>query len=538
VTVDAAPDADIVVRRCTVRVVRRGGWSWGPEPQALPRRVVEALPALLRERFAAAAAGGADVEITEPVTLDVSVSLGELLAGLAPEEVGPAGPAPLPPAEPDDAGPPSGSTVDGDTAPVALVPAHFDAEPAALARLRAALAERGVLDRLTTAQRASLAALGLDPAAPPDGPAPVATAATEGPASAPVDTAAAGASAATPVPAGAPGPGTGRGVRAGEVELRSALPFLVASALARIGALDAVGAALSRAGLLADAPLVAAALAYKALGPLRRGWLRDPRDRADAAAFAGIAGDVAEEALVGLARRVRPALPVLTSAVGLTVCAGHEAGRPLLLAGTGGGGLLLVEPDGLFPVAWAEEAAELLPYWRACDRPPVLVAAGVPAAALAPVGVPDIAALTGAGVALASDAAPSRGERWRRLPRAAAGDLKGLTERLAELVAAMDGRRAVPLAEDAAFERALTVTAGVALGTIAWLLWRHREPPDPQLTLARLGDLGGVVRYGPDAVHVRLPLGRRHTDLLENGLLADVPHVVWLGGRTLTFGGG
>jgi hypothetical protein len=339
--------------------------------------------------------------------------------------------------------------------------------------------------------------------------------------------------------------------------VRSALPFLLAAALARIGALDAVGATLSRAGLLTDAPLFAAALAYKALGPLRRGWLRDPQDRADAAAFAGIDGEIAEDALVDHARRLRPALPLLTSAVGLTVSAGHEAGRPLLLArageaglagaaglassllAPGGGGLLLVEPDGLFPVAWEPAAADLLPYWRAGDCPPVLMASpAVSGPALAAVGVPDIAALTGAGVVLAADAAPSRGESWRRLPPAAARDLRALVERLSELIAAMTERRAVPLAADAAFERALTVTAGVALGTVAWLLWRHREPPDPQLAIARLGDLSGVVRYGPDTVHVRLPLGRRHTDLLENGLLADVPHVVWLGGRTLTFSGG
>jgi hypothetical protein len=117
-------------------------------------------------------------------------------------------------------------------------------------------------------------------------------------------------------------------------------------------------------------------------------------------------------------------------------------------------------------------------------------------------------------------------------------DLGALTDSLAELVALMAVRRAVPLADGLAFERTVTLAAAAGLGTISWLLWRHREPPDPQLALARLGDLSALVRFDADAVRVRLPLGRRHTDLLEHDLLADVPDVVWLGGRTLTFGGG
>jgi hypothetical protein len=37
---------------------------------------------------------------------------------------------------------------------------------------------------------------------------------------------------------------------------------------------------------------------------------------------------------------------------------------------------------------------------------------------------------------------------------------------------------------------------------------------------------------------VKVPLGRRHADLWRGGALADVPDVVWLGGRPLTFSGG
>jgi hypothetical protein len=56
--------------------------------------------------------------------------------------------------------------------------------------------------------------------------------------------------------------------------------------------------------------------------------------------------------------------------------------------------------------------------------------------------------------------------------------------------------------------------------------------------LTRFADLEGTVRFTRDAVRVQVPLGRRHTDLWRGGALADVPDVVWLGGRTLTFSGG
>ena len=71
---------DVVVRRSTVEVVRRGGWSWGPDPDALLRRVLDALPALLARELAGLP-DDAHFEIAEPVVLDVRVRLSELLAG-------------------------------------------------------------------------------------------------------------------------------------------------------------------------------------------------------------------------------------------------------------------------------------------------------------------------------------------------------------------------------------------------------------------------------------------------------------------------
>ena len=77
-----ATPADIVVRRCAVRVVRHGGWSWGPQPQRLVDQVLAALPSLIAARLGDLAPDGApDVEITEPVRIVVSLTLADLLAG-------------------------------------------------------------------------------------------------------------------------------------------------------------------------------------------------------------------------------------------------------------------------------------------------------------------------------------------------------------------------------------------------------------------------------------------------------------------------
>ncbi|MBO0870616.1 MAG: hypothetical protein J2P15_18835, partial [Micromonosporaceae bacterium] len=71
----------VVVRHCTVEVLRRGGWSWGPAPDRLPGQALDALARLLTERFAEQLAGDRDVEITEPVRLEVRVPLAGLRAG-------------------------------------------------------------------------------------------------------------------------------------------------------------------------------------------------------------------------------------------------------------------------------------------------------------------------------------------------------------------------------------------------------------------------------------------------------------------------
>ncbi|WP_138733761.1 hypothetical protein [Modestobacter excelsi] len=676
---DLGPRQDVVVRRCTVEVVRRGGWSWGPDPDLLTRRVLDALPELLARELDALPDGDEDIEITEPVVLDVHVGLPELLAGSSGRTGAPSGAGrrlvdvavrasvrtsqvPLArslttgdgasPAGDPDAQPlrapshPPGPPILGfaaelaarhELAPVldllpqptrdavaatlaqAVGPADPDAVlPALLLRVAecgelAVLLELLPIPTLVTWRElwvASAAPAGLprdpgsgergdvaeavtaaldaavtrrraerggdhvvrsgDPAEP--GPAHPATAVSQPDPARDLPLAAGPASGD---PRGEPLPvalslggevvSAGNRVR-GPVEVESVLPFLVAGALARVGVLDALAPALTCAArgddrhLLRQTQLFAAALAYTVLAPLHRGWQRAPGTRTAAAAFADL-DDVRDEALTGFLRRAADAAPVLDAVVALTLCRGHTATRPLLLtevSESAGGGLLLVDPEGLFPIGWTDESDAVVRMWSACGRPNVLLGATPgPDPVLGPVSTERLRRLTAAGMAIATDLPPTRGEHRLRvpgrsawispeLPGAAVPDLiahlallPDQLTRVDDLVRALAvSRRAAPLAPVTGLARTLPLIAALGLGTISWLLWQEREPPDPLLALERLADLSGVVRYSRDEVAVVVPLGRRHADLLRHGLLADVHDVPWLNGRTLTLSGG
>jgi hypothetical protein len=540
-----APTAGgITVHRCVVRVVRRGGWSWGPDPHDLVRQAVNALPDLLAERFAEHLDGdGPDVEITEPVSLTIRLRSPGPLANLVIE------PTPstyvVPHVEPATSN--GKSTVD-DTRARPVPPDR----PVTPTTLFTELAERGELEPLLAllpdeSLRTYLIASLLATRAPWDSDPVVAALVAEfagrfalDPPPAHDDLLRLVQSLADPQPAtDAPEPDTSTAPTrpppvevqeaAGETQVCSVLPFLLAGPLARIGYLDAIGPALAGAGLLAQAPLFAAALAYKVLAA-----------HAAAAAFAGLES-VPE--LGAFAARVRQALPVLDGVLALSLCRGHDPADPLLLTGTDGG-LLLVDTLGMFPIAWAREVAGLLPHWEACGRPDIAVCDSP----LPPACLRDLAT---AGVQLVTSIRPLRGDPLTRLPRAAplwtagrpsarlAADLPAHTEHVNELVRTlMVTHRAVPRAEDRALDRSAMLAASLGLGLIAWTLWRERETTTPVLTMTRFADLEATVRFTPDAVRVRIPLGRRHADLLRHGALTDVHDVVWLGGRTLTFSGG
>jgi hypothetical protein len=548
---------EITVHRCAVRVVRRGGWSWGPDPRGLVQRVLDALPDLLAAEFDEYLTGdGPDLEITEPVRLSVRLSarggggLAPIGLVLEPAAGGDPVPQPVPLPEPErSTSDLAGALPDAvEDVPESRVAALFEelAAREELAALLALLPEE-TLRKYLSALLAELTELTGGPAGPIT-PGPVAELAAElarrlvlpRPPTTRAELAELVGSGEQP--AGSVGEDAPEGPRVaaaprptGETRVGSVLPFLLAGPLARTGYLDAIGPALSGVDLLGDAPLFAAALAYKVLGAPQRGWRRTPEDDAAAATFAGLES---VPDLTAFARRVGPALPVLDGVLALSLCRGHDPADPLLVTGVDDG-LLLVDAQGLFPVAWTSTVDGLLPHWAACGRPPVLVRDGP----LPPTCLRDLAA---AGVRFITDARPLRDDpltrlRWRTPlwttggvePRLAARLPAGHLDELVRTV--FLEHRAVHVAGDRALEHSVALAASLALGMIAWQLW---EGESPVLALTRFADLEGTVRFTRDAVRVKVPLGRRHTDLWRSGALTDVPNVVWLGGRTLTFSGG
>ena len=340
-----------------------------------------------------------------------------------------------------------------------------------------------------------------------------------------------------------------------EFNIRSVLPFLLLGPLSKIGYLEALAATLETIGLSSQAPLFATALAFKVLTPPARGWRRDDEDLTVAAAFAGVETVPPGEALTEFARKTSGHLSPLDSLVSHSLTKGHRPDSPMLLHRTreedGPEGFLLVEMEGLFPLAWANDLQALMPALRYFSETHLLMQH-------ASADVETLAVLNASGFRFLTDAPPTRGETWREIRRSPrerwySNDIDGkptaLARTAAELTRAAEetellwralkvDRPAIATARHSELERSLTVAASLALGTISWALWKDRETVTPVLALERFGDLAGRVRFTPAAVEVRLSLGRRQRDLHEHGLLADVHDVPWLDGRKVEFLGG
>ena len=345
-----------------------------------------------------------------------------------------------------------------------------------------------------------------------------------------------------------------RGLRGKEVRrVASALPFLLLGPLSRLGYWKTLAATMEAANAPEALPLFAGALAYKVLTPPGRGWRREPDAVAAATAFAALDQPVAEPDLVDLARCLSDFLSPLETALAGALVAGHDGRKPLLLYRTPHpqSGYLLLDSEGIFPIKWAATAVGLRTYLIQLEPSPILIPQQAAETKL-------LSWLNEEGFRFITDARPTRGEPWRALHRPGSerwytNDMITSDSRLMQMarmtrVAAEDAetlwqkfaveRPSIPLAADPALDRHLTLAASIALATVAWELWREREPTAPHVALERFRDLEARVYYSRDSVRVGLPLGRRSYDLRDHHLIDDVDDVPWLDGRTVTFGSG
>ncbi len=336
--------------------------------------------------------------------------------------------------------------------------------------------------------------------------------------------------------------------------IASALPFLLLGPLSRVGYLKALAATMEAANALEATPLFAAALAYKVLAPPARGWRREPGSVEAASTFGLLSQPASEQALVKLARNLPEHLSPLDAALSGALISGHKREQPLLLLRTDSNaesGFLLVDVEGTFPIQWAASVAELRQVLIQLDSSIVLI----PQAAAE---VELLSWMDEEGFRFVTDAIPTRGEHWRSLRRApherwwtnetimsdsalmrTASAMRDAAEEAATLWQALIVERpSIPLADKSGLDRHLAMAASIALGTIAWELWREREPTTPYLALERFCDLEARVSCSRDVVRVSLPLGKRFHDLRHQGLIDDVNDVPWFNGRTLTFTSG
>lgn len=341
----------------------------------------------------------------------------------------------------------------------------------------------------------------------------------------------------------------------GEYSVSSVLPFLCLGVLHRLGYLEAHTATLKACGLnLNQSKMFAIGLAYKLLDPPKRGWNRSKSSLHSGAIFAGLEQPIPDAFIHSFQRQVAKGLSGMDAVLTQTLIEGHNPNKPLFLEKIDmnlGGGFLLLDCEGIFPIAWDINLKVIAKIIK--DFGPISV--------LIPQNSIDLKLvdlLTAHGIRFVTDAPPTRGEDWRELRTpfsnkfwtndtegSSQNSLKAgvqifqIGEQAKRFIKELIGDRpAISSEKGQELEKTLTLASGVSLATIAWTLFRNRESTDPMLTLERFGNLDARVRFEAKAVKVRLPLGRRYQDLYEHGLLFDVPGVPWLDGRVLEFSGG
>jgi hypothetical protein len=641
---------DFLIHQCTLSLIRRGGWSWGPDPKALVERLVRSVPAILESRLASLYAGDVDLEIAAPVTVRVPVRFAELdsfasdlpalstsgnqeprsslerkfaialdqaLQGWLPaSRINSPSKNPSPPLDTNEGtsshrnlGEPlerllttlhqrgqfeqflerstatdiehwhsilSLKIFDQHTLPPAIgssliekiaasLQSKIDATPpasgteAVRARLRLAIA--AAVEFQIPAVHPALWRM-IDGVLPSHAREPLSLlmrdedslVRTESDASVPATRPDRSTLAATQLSQANPASSLSRNSESWDVHVPCAIPFLLLRPLSSMGLLDAFSVALQSAKCSNSASLLAVGLAYKILEPPDRGWLRSSGSLATAAAFAGLRSAADESDVVEIARQLASGVDLVERLIADSLLAGHSEIEPYLLCHApvaGKDGLLLIDAQGCFPIRWTA-ADDFLNSLTARLKNSILCIApdaGEPAF---------LNALTQAGIRFVIEAAPTRGEQWQRVPLhqsaniwtnhsdpsspailRAALQLRQSSEEAASFWQLIGrSRTAAVRAPSPAFDVMMSLVAGAATGAIAWELWRDRGRTTPQMVLERFGDLDAYVQFTPASVQIRLPLGRRHRELLDHGLLNPIDEVPWLHGRRVEFLGG
>jgi hypothetical protein len=121
--------ADFLIHRCTLRVIRRGGWSWGPSPKQVLEQAVRIFPILLAKKLAELFPDTKERELAAPIRVRIPVRLSDFATAGSPL------------VDPSSAGDtPSASLLDarieaalcsafGISLPTASRPEHFAAPP-------------------------------------------------------------------------------------------------------------------------------------------------------------------------------------------------------------------------------------------------------------------------------------------------------------------------------------------------------------------------------------------------------------------------
>lgn len=328
-----------------------------------------------------------------------------------------------------------------------------------------------------------------------------------------------------------------------ELSIRSALPFLLLASLRNAGWLEAAATLLGLHRRQTDAFALAAGLAARVLDPLERGWKRSYADRLAIAVFAGRTEPIDDVEIAAAATRLRPLLgPLDASLRGLI----GRARRPVpVVLWRDDRGWQLFDGDGMVALAASTVLADVV-----AVAPPAPIVVPARFAARDVFDVIDYANAT-----FVTDALPGRSDTWRAFASVGgrlhtndtttpAGKLAALTAQLdqtlalaEELVEVLAERPAIPRGPLDAFEATATLAATAALADIGGRLFPG-EPTTPVLALTRFRDLDARVVFEAGRVHVRVPLGRRHADLLRHGVLGELANVPWLPDRTVDIGGG